>query len=201
MKKASEALRRFNHREAGAFPTAEDFEEYYITKGIPNTLEYEAAYKKLLDQVKDKSTREKYEFLLPHTQELRDMLDTLTACDDYDNTIDDSLLSNDFFRDDVLALIMIYRYEHNISIMDDLENEKSLLPAIDTLRMIDKEKRREEKERREELKRTDPVAYATLVKKEKEEFEAKWERIFKEDKEDGPAFDHPVTIDELMKLI
>ena len=201
MKKASEALRRFNHREAGAFPTVEDFEEYSRTKGIPNTLEYEAAYKKLLDQVKDKSTREKFEFLLPHTQELRDMLDTLTACDDYDNTIDDSLLSNDFFRDDVLALIMIYRYEHNISIMDDLENEKSLLPAIDSLRSIRKEKMNEEYERREELKRTDPEAYEALEKKELDEIDAKWERIFKEDKEDGPAFDHPVTIDELMKLI
>ena len=201
MKKASEALRRFNHREAGAFPTAEDFEEYYITKGIPNTLEYEAAYKKLLDQVKDKSTREKFEFLLPHTQELRDMIDTLTACDDYDNTIDDSLLSNDFFRDDVLALIMIYRYEHNISIMDDLENEKSLLPAIDSLRSIRKEKMNEEYERREELKRTDPEAYEALEKKELEEIDAKWEQAYDQVKKNGPIFDHPVTIEEIMKLL
>ena len=201
MKKATEALRRFNHREAGAFPTIEELEEYSRTKGIPNTLEYEAAYKKLLDQVKDKSTREKYEFLLPHTQELRDMLDTLTACDDYDNTIDDNLLSNELIRNDVLALIMIYRYEHNISIMDDLENEKSLVPAFDSLYMINMEKMKEEDERREELKRTDPEAYAALVKKEKEEFEAKWEQIFKEDKEAGPIFDHPIKDEELMKLI
>ena len=42
---------------------------------------------------------------------------------------------------------------------------------------------------------------AALVKKEKEEFEAKWARTFKQIEEDGPIFDHPVTIDELMKLI
>ena len=78
----------------------EDMNKYNLSfnKDIDNTLNYEDCYTKLLDKVKDKSIEEKIYFLAPYVPYLLAML-------------------NDF--------IIVYRYEHNISVLDDLRLEKS----------------------------------------------------------------------------
>ena len=85
----------------------------YIMSGADerNALEYEAAYTKLLDQVKDKSHDEKVAFLLPHLDELRKMVHELSVTDDMS------------YCDEVLANLLAYRYENHISILDDCEHE------------------------------------------------------------------------------
>ena len=85
----------------------------YIMSGADerNALEYEAAYTKLLDQVKDKSHDEKVAFLLPHLDELRKMVHELSVTDDMS------------YCDEVLANLLAYRYENHISILDDSEHE------------------------------------------------------------------------------
>ena len=85
-----------------------------------NALEYEAAYTKLLDQVKDKSHDEKVAFLLPHLDELRKMVHELSATDDMRNSL---LCCYDKEGDEVLANLLAYRYENHISILDDCEHE------------------------------------------------------------------------------
>ena len=85
-----------------------------------NALEYEAAYTKLLDQVKDKSHDEKVAFLLPHIDELRKMVHELSATDDMTNFM---LCCYDKEGDEVLANLLAYRYENHISILDDSEHE------------------------------------------------------------------------------
>ena len=85
-----------------------------------NALEYEAAYTKLLDQVKDKSHDEKVAFLLPHIDELRKMVHELSATDDMTNFM---LCCYGKEGDEVLANLLAYRYENNISILDDCEHE------------------------------------------------------------------------------
>ena len=85
----------------------------YVMSGAAerNALEYEAAYTKLLDQVKDKSHDEKVAFLLPHLDELRKMVHELSVTDDMS------------YCDEVLANLLAYRYENHISILDDSEHE------------------------------------------------------------------------------
>ena len=85
-----------------------------------NALEYEAAYTKLLDQVKDKSHDEKVAFLLPHIDELRKIVHELSATDDMRNFM---LCCYDKEGDEVLANLLAYRYENHISILDDCEHE------------------------------------------------------------------------------
>ena len=94
----------------------------YIMSGADeqNALEYEAAYTKLLDQVKDKSHDEKVAFLLPHIDELRKMVHELSATDDMTNFM---LCCYDKEGDEVLANLLAYRYENHISILDDSEHE------------------------------------------------------------------------------
>jgi hypothetical protein len=94
----------------------------YIMSGADerNALEYEAAYTKLLDQVKDKSHDEKVAFLLPHIDELRKIVHELSATDDMRNFM---LCCYDKEGDEVLANLLAYRYENHISILDDCEHE------------------------------------------------------------------------------
>ena len=94
----------------------------YVMSGAAerNALEYEAAYTKLLDQVKDKSHDEKVAFLLPHIDELRKMVHELSATDDMRNSL---LCCYDKEGDEVLANLLAYRYENHISILDDCEHE------------------------------------------------------------------------------
>ena len=78
-----------------------------------NALEYEKAYIALIEQVKDKTHDEKVTFLMSHMDELREMVDLFSYTDDDSEIRDDELLAN----------LMIYRYEHKISILDDHDLE------------------------------------------------------------------------------
>ena len=87
---------------------------HYQSEGLDdkNALEYEKAYIALIE-VKDKSHEEQVKFLMEHMNELRNMVDLFSSTDDFfmfkDNKQDDEILAN----------ILIHRYENNISVLDD----------------------------------------------------------------------------------
>lgn len=131
--------------------------------GIPEALAYEKEYKTLLEQVKGKSTSEKIDFLIPYIEEIRDRMDSLIACDDYDATAITGLIpaseENILLSYRMHAFIIVYRYEHQISILDDLHLERSgefLNKYIDEILDLKYEKLRKE---RETLKRNNPKQY------------------------------------------
>ena len=100
--------------------TDAEIERYKLSydKDIENALEYEKCYTILLDQVKDKTTDEKVDFLYPFMPYLRGILNISTAVDD----------NNEMYRfcsNKTVAYLLVYRYEHKISILDDLHLELS----------------------------------------------------------------------------
>ena len=99
----------------------EDCEKYQFNynKDIENTLDYKKCYTKLLDNVKDKSIEEKIYFLAPYIPYLLAILNDFSA-------VEDAYAYDDRFRNnETIAFIIVYRYEHNISVLDDLRLEKS----------------------------------------------------------------------------
>ena len=78
-----------------------------------NALDYERAYIALIEQVKDKTHDEKVTFLMSHMDELRGMVELFSYTDDDIEIKDDELLAN----------LMLYRYENKISIIDDHDLE------------------------------------------------------------------------------
>lgn len=100
--------------------TDEEMERYKLSydKDIENALEYEKCYTVLLDQVKDKTTEEKVDFLYPFIPYLIGILNTSTA-------VDDKKERYRFCSNQTIAYLLIYRYEHKISILDDLHLELS----------------------------------------------------------------------------
>ena len=100
--------------------TDEEMERYDLSyhKDISNALDYEKCYTILLDQVKDKTTDEKVDFLYPFMPYLRGILNISTAVDD----------NNEMYRfcsNKTVAYLLVYRYEHKISILNDLHLELS----------------------------------------------------------------------------
>ena len=100
--------------------TDAEIERYKLSydKDIENALEYEKCYTILLDQVKDKTTDEKVDFLYPFMPYLRGILNISTAVDD----------NNEMYRfcsNKTVAYLLVYRYEHKISILNDLHLELS----------------------------------------------------------------------------
>ena len=100
--------------------TDEEMERYDLSyhKDISNALDYEKCYTILLDQVKDKTTDEKVDFLYPFMPYLRGILNISTAVDD----------NNEMYRfcsNKTVAYLLVYRYEHKISILEDLHLELS----------------------------------------------------------------------------
>jgi AAA+ ATPase superfamily predicted ATPase len=73
----------------------------------------------VLDKVKDKSIEEKIYFLAPYIPYLLAVLNDFSA-------VEDAYAYDDRFRNnETIAFIIVYRYEHNISVLDDLRLEKS----------------------------------------------------------------------------
>ena len=100
--------------------TDEEMERFDLSyhKDISNALDYEKCYTILLDQVKDKTTDEKVDFLYPFMPYLRGILNISTAVDD----------NNEMYRfcsNKTVAYLLVYRYEHKISILEDLHLELS----------------------------------------------------------------------------
>ena len=99
----------------------EDCEKYQFSynKDIENTLDYQKCYTILLDQARGKTTEEKVLFLAPYVPYLLAILNDFSA-------VEDAYAYDDRFRNnETIAFIIVYRYEHNISVLDDLRLEKS----------------------------------------------------------------------------
>ena len=145
----------------------------YIMSGADerNALEYEAAYTKLLDQVKDKSHDEKVAFLLPHIDELRKIVHELSATDDMRNFM---LCCYDKEGDEVLANLLAYRYENHISILDDCEHEITGDYIKDIYYTIDQKYSDERAAEILKYEREHPEEMAKRLENSKE-----WRRFFK----------------------
>ena len=134
--------------------------------GISEALAYEKEYIALLDQVKEKSTSEKIDFLIPRIEEIRDRTDPLIACDDYDATVVSGLTplteENKLISYTMHAYIIVYRYEHNISILKDLHLEISGEPLREFMR--DQRSKNRELENSESyfLKNNEPEKYKLM---------------------------------------
>ncbi|WP_031580313.1 hypothetical protein [Ruminobacter sp. RM87] len=110
-------------------------------------MEYEKAYHALIEQVKDKPHDEQVKFLMSHMDELRKIVDLFSFARDmymFPNSDDDEILAN----------LMIYRYENYISILEDEYCVKSE-PILRLIRSNISKKRVEKK-----------IAYLEQLKKE-----------------------------------
>ena len=144
--------------------------------GIPEALAYEKEYKTLLEQVKGKSTSEKIDFLIPYIEEIRDRMDSLIACDDYDATAITGLIplteGNKLISYTMHAFIIVYRCEHDISILNDLHLEITGEPLRDFMRDQRNKKRELEKSEFDFLKNNEPEKYRSMqeykIKREQE---------------------------------
>ena len=100
----------------------EDCEKYQFSynKDIENTLDYEKCYTILLEQARGKITEEKVLFLAPYVPYLLAMLNDFSAVEDAE------VYESRFHKDETIAFIQVFRYEHNISILNDLRLEQSI---------------------------------------------------------------------------
>ena len=175
------------------FPSADELIEYSESgEDKKNALEYEKAYITLIEQVKDKSHEEQVKFLVSHMNELRGMLDLFSFCRDEELFPKSSLVTEPTVNDEVLANVMIYRYENKISILDDEYCEKT----EDYAQKI-------RSELLSELGKQQALAENRMAEENPEEFKALWEkrhRFFRELAEEL-AEDRPYTQEEAMKLL
>ena len=126
-----------------------------------NALEYEKAYIALIEQVKDKTHDEKVTFLMSHMDELREMVDLFSYTDDDSEIRDDELLAN----------LMIYRYEHKISILDDHDLELTKDYISETMAEISHRRAVEKIEAEERLMKEHPEEYELMMQKRHERHE------------------------------
>ena len=126
-----------------------------------NALEYEKAYIALIEQVKDKTHDEKVTFLMSHMDELREMVDLFSYTDDDSEIRDDELLAN----------LMIYRYEHKISILDDHDLELTRDYISETMAEISHRRAVEKIEAEERLMKEHPEEYELMMQKRHERHE------------------------------
>ena len=100
----------------------EDCEKYQFSynKDIENSLDYEKCYTILLDQARGKITEEKVLFLAPYVPYLLAILNDFSAVEDAE------VYESRFRKDETIAFILVFRYEHNISILNDLRLEQSI---------------------------------------------------------------------------
>lgn len=128
---------------------------HYQSEGLDdkNALEYEKAYIALIEQVKDKSHEEQVKFLMEHMNELRNMVDLFSSTDDFfmfkDNKQDDEILAN----------ILIHRYENNISVLDDEDCCLSREVMFEAIRRTSDRKVAEELEILRKFKEEHPDEY------------------------------------------
>ena len=126
-----------------------------------NALEYEKTYIALIEQVKDKTHDEKVTFLMSHMDELREMVDLFSFTDDDSEIRDDELLAN----------LMIYRYEHKISILDDHDLELTKDYISETMAEISCRRSAEQLEAKRKFRMEHPEEYEIQFEKEREAYE------------------------------
>ena len=141
-----------NFRAPG-FPSYDEIIEYEARgEGKKNALEYEKAYIALIEQVKDKPREEQVKFLLEHIDELRRMIDLFSFCRDQE------MFPEGETSDEVLANVMLYRYEHNISILDDEYSIKTIDYARSVKSRIEEYKAILEKRHQEAIRLGEKIA-------------------------------------------
>ena len=141
------------------FPSIEEMVNYgKHGEDRANALDYERAYIALIEQVKDKTHDEKVTFLMSHMDELREMVDLFSYTDDDSEIRDDELLAN----------LMIYRYEHKISILDDHDLELTKDYISETESKISHRRAIENFEAEAKFKREHPEEYRQKKEKERQ---------------------------------
>ena len=132
-----------------------------------NALEYEKAYIALIEQVKDKTHDEKVSFLMSHMDELRGIVTLLSYTRD-DSRIDD---------DELLANVMIYRYENKISILDDHDLELTKDYISKTMAKISHRRAIEKIEAEERFKKEHPEEYKKMQDEERQRMNRLTEKL------------------------
>lgn len=160
-----------NFRVPG-FPSYEEIIEYEASgEGKKNALEYEKAYIALIEQVKDKPREEQVKFLLEHIDELRRMIDLFSFCRDQE------MFPEGETYDEVLANVMLYRYEHNISILDDEYSIKTIDYARSVKSRISSERGRKKAEAENKFAKEHPEEYKAILEKRHQEAIRLWGKI------------------------
>lgn len=175
------------------FPSFDELIEYSESgEDKKNALEYEKVYIALIEQVKDKSHEEQVKFLVSHMNELRGMIDLFSFCRDEELFPKSSLVTEPTVNDEVLANVMIYRYENKISILDDEYCEQTK----DYARKI-------RSELLSELGRQQAMAENKMAEENSEEYQAlvEKERRFFEEFAEELSEDRPYTQEEVRKLL
>ena len=132
-----------------------------------NALEYEKTYIALIEQVKDKTHDEKVSFLMSHMDELRGIVTLLSYTRD-DSRIDD---------DELLANVMIYRYENKISILDDHDLDLTEDYISETMAKISHRRAIEKIEAEERFKKEHPEEYKKMQDEERQRMNRLTEKL------------------------
>lgn len=175
------------------FPSADELIEYSESgEDKKNALGYEKAYIALIEQVKDKSHEEQVKFLVSHMNELRGMIDLFSFCRDEELFPKSSLVTEPTVNDEVLANVMIYRYENKISILDDEYCEQTKDYAQKIRSELLSELGRQQAMAENKMAEENPEEYKALIEKERRFFEEFAKEL---------AEDRPYTQEEAMKLL
>ena len=154
------------------FPSADELIEYSESgEDKKNALEYEKAYIALIEQVKDKSHEEQVKFLVSHMNELRGMIDLFSFCRDEELFPKSSLVTEPTVNDEVLANVMIYRYENKISILDDEYCEQTKDYARKIRSELLSELGRQQAMAENKMAEENPEEYKALIEKERRLFD------------------------------
>ena len=122
---------------------------------------------KLIEQVKDKTHDEKVTFLMSHMDELREMVDLFSYTDDDIEIKDDELLAN----------LMLYRYENKISIIDDHDLELTKDYISETESKISHRRAIENFEAEERFKKEHPEEYKKMQDEERQRMNRLTEKL------------------------
>ena len=150
------------------FPSTEEMVNYgKHGEDRANALDYEKAYIALIEQVKDKTHDEKVTFLMSHMDELRGMVELFSYTDDDIEIKDDELLAN----------LMLYRYENKISIIDDHDLELTKDYISETESKISHRRAIEKIEAEERFKKEHPEEYKKMQDEERQRMNRLTEKL------------------------
>ena len=153
------------------FPSTEEMVNYgKHGEDRANALDYERAYIALIEQVKDKTHDEKVTFLMSHMDELRGMVELFSYTDDDIEIKDDELLAN----------LMLYRYENKISIIDDHDLELTKDYISETESKISHRRAIENFEAEERFKKEHPEEYKKMQDEERQRINRLTEKLWQD---------------------
>ena len=189
-KKMDKNLENFHNL---GFPSADALIEYHDSRqDVQNALDYEKAYTSLIERVKDKPHDAKIKFLIKQMTKLRSMVDEFSLVRDMYNFTDRTpspemvqalhLTKHEVERNnEILANLMVYRYENHISILDDNELAVSGKALAEMIGKIDERNAKEHVKAEKKYYDEHPDEYVRKLDKEKENFRETIEIIGKAD--------------------